>query len=225
MSEITIKKAALKEIKGGYGLNVTYFESQDGAKPKKHILEDPQLVHPDLVSAMNGLSAHFAICTGYMATGDIDPAKFSRKQMEDYHIHGYTLSDDENDPWVIISGHRDLAGSSPVNLHTPLTRLKTEGEKAYAHVVNLNLRLDKLEKEVIAYIQGEKVGKDPQGDLFEQQPPAHGEINSGGKGMTEGIPPADAGAQKRVAGGGKSKKKVKQTAEHPSGEKEEGGDE
>jgi hypothetical protein len=166
--EIVLLKVQLAELKNGHGLNVTYLETAPNKKPKKITLESPNYARKETVNAIRSLAHHFAVRTFYVSSADVENAKRpDRKQFERFHVHGFSLDEQGKKPYIIISGHIEEPGSSPVNTHTPITYLKKDGEKVYDLIEDLLARIETAKAEVIGYIREELVGEDPQLDMFE----------------------------------------------------------
>ena len=68
---------------------------------------------------------------------------------------------------MVISGHKLLPDNKAVILNTPFRRFTESEQSRYVFMDDLQERLDRLDTEVRAYVDGSKRGADAQLNLFE----------------------------------------------------------
>lgn len=241
-----IEKAKLVK---GETVDYNYTKTDDqGAKSKgSESLKAP--VHADLKQAYANLDIHLAIMCGYLKPAKVKDISLPAPELsEGFHVTSFSLGGDEDDPGVVISGHYLKPDGKPVILNSPFYRLAGSEQSRYIFMDDLQARLERLDTEIRAYVDGTKRGADSQLNLFEEKETvtniqvaeAHKPV------FKSGIPEADPEAMKRVAAmyheeaevleetpnasklntmlppAGKKKtsgkKKVAQSAEAPSGE-------
>ncbi len=126
-------------------------------------------VHPDLLEKMKELEVHLALRCGYITVKKVDKHP-EECEVEDFHVSGYSIGGKEGAEGVVITGHHLPPLGGAVILNSPFIRFETEEDKAYPFIDQLKIALDGLEAEVKAYMDGSKIGTDPQGVLeFEKE--------------------------------------------------------
>lgn len=240
-----ITKVKLLKVKGGNGLTLTFDETDKAGAPADGGINYRGLIHQDLKAALQGLAIHYTMLLGYLpfnAVEDIanpDAALGSKAE-----ISGYSLGGDDGASGITITGHFIGPRGRAIITNTPFELFDCAPEGRYVHMDDLIARVRWIEARLDKYLSGEERGEPakpepaglPQGNLFEQDDEKVTKAQiavplSDGSGETAKIPAADPEAMKAVKaasndelGGkkGNGKRKVKQTAQHPSGETEEG---
>ncbi len=122
-------------------------------------------VHPDLLEKMKELEVHLALRCGYTTVKAVGKHP-EECDIENFHVSGYSIGGKEGAEGVVITGHHLPPLGGAVILNSPFIRFEIEDEaKAYPFIDQLRNALDELEAEVKAYMDGSKVGADPQGVL------------------------------------------------------------
>lgn len=148
-------------------------------------------VHPDLTGKLARLVPHLAVLTGYILVKQVKKdihAESHADLFEDFKVSSYSIGGKEGSEGITITGHYLSPTGGAVILNTPFKRLETEDENQYVFMDDLQGILNELEEEVKAYMDGTKVGVDPQGTLdfpvpeselmdadFEEDPDAEGD--------------------------------------------------
>jgi hypothetical protein len=162
---MTIKKAKLTDP----GLTVIFTERPKDRKEAKNTREDSTEVHPDLLQAFANLRIHLAILTGYVSVKQVKNIETPKDELiETFFVKGISIKTGD-DYGLVISGHHTLENGKAVILNTPFTRFEEGEESAYKYIDDLADKVQRAETEIDAYLAGEKVGADPQGNLFEGQ--------------------------------------------------------
>jgi len=165
--QLTIEKAKLVK---GETLDYTYTKTDDkGAKSKgSESLKAP--IHADLKQAFENLGIHLAVMCGYVASKQVKDIETPKPELyEGFHVTSYSIGGDEDDQGVVISGHKLLPDGKAVILNTPFRRFTESEQSRYVFMDDLQERLDRLDTEVRAYVDGSKRGADAQLNLFEDE--------------------------------------------------------
>jgi hypothetical protein len=158
-----VKKAKLNED----GLTVILIERPQGRKERKTTHEDQTPVHKDLSQSFQNLAIHLAILTGYVSVKQVKNIETPKEELsEGFHVNGISVKSGD-DPGVVISGHRILDNGKAVILNTPFTRFDEGEESAYKFQDDLQDKIERAEVEINGYLEGEKLGDDPQLALFD----------------------------------------------------------
>lgn len=163
-----LKKAKIDKEKA---LDISYIKPDAVNKPVPTNETHTSPMHEDLIAAWRRLDKHLAIMVGYVKTKEPDINAVDGTLFEGFTARAFSIGggDDKNDG-VVISGHVKLPNGKAVILNTPFTRFEEKPETRYQYMDDLVWCLDKLKAEIIAYVKGDKMGKNPQGNLFDQQP-------------------------------------------------------
>lgn len=167
--EMEFKK--IKLIKSAKAHIVYSLNEADGKK--KTITEDSDAKpHEDFIHAMDRIRVHFAILTGYLKPADVkDPETFTGPAgfLEGFKVSSVSISGEEEDQGVVISGHRNLPVSNKaVILNSPFTRINEDDKTRYKFMDELVDQLDEIKGEAKKFIGG-KFEADPQQELFEKE--------------------------------------------------------
>lgn len=240
MSDIKISKAKLETSKDGKTLVIWCKEVKDGDTVVSPGQSHTAIIQPEIQEQFNRLGIHLAIMGGYLKAGDVeDIAAPDPKLSEGFHVHMFSIGGDETEgtDGVQLSGKKIFGGKAQ-NFTTPFWRFNEGEASRYTFMDDVIATLANLEAEIIAYKKGEKRGEKKQPEIpgldDKKEKITKMQIVPGEKATEEGNLVtgktrdlyADKDAMARVAemdneGGvkkGGSKKKVKQTADHPSGE-------
>jgi len=242
-----IKKA--KFFKKTQKLEIHYIKMDD-KKTKSTVKEENEApMHPDLMQAFNNLRVHLSILGGHLKAKEIENISLPDDEiLNPYHVSGFAIGGND-DPGVVLTGHMILPDGKAVIINTPFYRFTENEETRYMFMDDLIEKLDRIDVELRAYMDGSKRGMDAQLNLpFDENEPVvnKARILPEEKKLfkTPGaskMPDADPEAIKRVAKDiadaeiieempdkkeikkkpGRGKKKVPQSAEAPGGEIEE----
>lgn len=239
MSDIKISKAKLESSKDGKTLVIWCKEIKDGDTVVSPGQSHTAIIQPEIQEQFNRLGIHLAIMGGYLKAGDVeDIAAPDPKLSEGFHVHMFSIGGDETEgtDGVQLSGKKIFGGKAQ-NFTTPFWRFNEGEASRYTFMDDVIATLANLEQEIIAYKKGEKRGEKKQPELplgdgkepvtkMQIVPPdekvtAEGNLVKGARrdeyankdamARVSEIPVDD----KKKSG---SRKKVKQTAEAPSGE-------
>jgi len=153
-----IKILKVKLIKGGEKVDVQYEES-GAVKSSTEKLCDVKC-HDDLVQAVQGLSPHLAVLTGYVNQKDIRKADL----LSPFTVNGYSIGGKEGEEGFMILGSRSSEYGS-VTLNSPFQRFEASEGKEYILIGDLQSKIAKIVEEVMAYLKGEKKAVNPQGSF------------------------------------------------------------
>jgi hypothetical protein len=167
MNDIKIQKVKLIKEKT---LELSYTKTE-ADKSKTAVFESHKTeVHKDLKNAFSDLSIHLALIPSIIDPKSIDDIENVEPELySDFHVSSYSIGGDEEDPGVVLSGHRILKNGKAFPFNTPFTRFEENEETAYKFIDDLLDKIHVVESEVIKYLNGEKKADDPQGKLdFEE---------------------------------------------------------
>lgn len=169
---IEIKKAKIASGKKEK-LELEFVKKYDTGEKNPGSEEFDSIPHPDLKQAFRNIRIHLALMAGMVALKDVKNIELPKDEIIDaFHVHGYGITGNEDDPGVYISGHVILSNKKAFNFTTPFYRINENEETRYKYMDDLMAKLDRLDTEIHAYVDGTKRGIDPQGNLFEGQPEA-----------------------------------------------------
>lgn len=212
MSEISIKKAKLNNTKKGTSLVLWYEELlPSGDKVVTEKETHSAIIQKEIQEGFDRLALHLAIMVGFVKAGDVeDIAAPDPALSQGFFVTQFSIGGDEGEgtDGITLSGRRILGGGKPFNFNTPFYRFNEGEASRYTYMDDVIAAVNYLEAEIIAYKKGEKRGQPLQGELDLKDPAS-----------------ADPEAMQRVKDMDKEKKakpknvkKVKQTADTPSGE-------
>lgn len=235
MSTLEIQKVKLHKTKKGEGLVITFEKGENGGDTVTGVETHKAIIHKDLKKAINGLGIHLAIMTGYVNSNDVEIIKPDPKQSEKFHVNGYSLGGDDDNAGIVISGHHILNNGLAVILNTPFSRFDIDPKSRYVFMDDLQKRVADIEAEIGEYLDGNKRGEPVQQELAlggkeekvtkmkiaaPEKVSPEAKLASGkdhhkyaGKEQMAGVAGLENGSAKKNG----PTKKVKQTAENPSG--------
>jgi len=213
MSKSKITKVRIHETKKGRGLVISSIDTDaNGEEINNPGAIHKALIHKNLQSGLDALAIHFAVMAGYVKpkeVEDIIDAEFTQNELaESFRVKGYSLGGDEDEgtAGVIISGHKILANGMAHNFNTPFYKFEQAPQSRYIFMDDLIVKLNYLEERIIAYKEGTERGDPAQTEMEFEEPVTKLQID-------EPII-VEAKVNKKKNG---TMKKVKQTAENPSG--------
>jgi hypothetical protein len=159
MSETSIKVKSIKVAKGGESARVWFEESGDSPAEIDRKCKNP--CHPDLVAALQALVPHLAIMTEYVQAKNVGKAS---DLQDKFVITGYSIGGKTDEEGIVITGYR-RTGKGIVTLNTPFCRFDEDPKTRYILMDELEVKLKPIEREISAYLKGEKKGTKAQGEL------------------------------------------------------------
>jgi hypothetical protein len=232
-----ITKLRLLKLKNGNGLELSYDKlGPNGDKIAVNGETHSAIIHNDLYGWVQSLAPHLAMMAFHVKETEVeptaiaDPAKF-----KDFAVGSYSISGKDEKRGIIISGTLRKNGKAH-NFNTPFYRFEEPESGRYGFMDDVENTLRAIEGEVNAYLNGTKRGEPAQPEIGPGgEPVTKMQIASPVEKVTEegNLAPgsakykyADTDAMGRVAEidqpkGKGGKKKVRQTAEAPSGEVDE----
>lgn len=215
-----LQKVKLAKVKNGEGLELVFKQTDPDGTQATGTGNHKGLVHPDLKEAMTALRPHLAMLCGFVKTGAVEDIAAPEDEMfENFFVKGISLGGDEDHPGVVISGYFINDRGKAITLNTPFEMFDGAPESRYHFMDDVVAKIAVIEQEVPKYLSGEKRGTPKQGtlDIPDAEPVTKIQIAEPAKEIF-----------KETKEGGKVKKmrvkKVKQTADAPSGEVVEEGD-
>lgn len=160
--QLSIQKA---KIFDGNFLSITYSKLSPDGTHSEHPGEmyPERYMHKDLRSKFKALAIHMALAMGYISKDQIKNIKrYAKELVESFTVTGVSIKAGEG---VVITGHKKTEFKAVANFNTPFTRFGEDESAAYSFVDDLQEKLDELVEEVILYLEGTKVGENPQGEL------------------------------------------------------------
>ena len=162
VNQLSIQKA---KIFDSNFLSITYSKLSPDGTHSEHPGEayPERYMHKDLRSKFKALAIHLALAMGYIAKDEIKNIKRYNKELVDsFTVTGVSIKAGEG---VVITGHKKTEFKAVANFNTPFTRFGEDESAAYPFVEDLQEKLDELVEEVKQYLEGTKVGENPQGEL------------------------------------------------------------
>lgn len=146
-------------------LEISYKKEEADGSSSEVTEKHNSKVHEDLKNAMAQLRVHLGMMTGYIKKSDVkDPAMYG-KDVDSFHVGGYSIGGDDEDQGIVISGHRILPdGGKAVILNTPFTRFNEDEATRYKFMDQLIDLVENVRNEVNAYLGG-KFALNPQTSL------------------------------------------------------------
>lgn len=158
-----IKKA---KIVKGERLDIAFIKDYGGGERNPASEEFKAEMHPDAKQAFANLRVHLALMVYAIAQSSINEIETPDEELiSTFHIHGYSIGGDEEDKGVVLSGHRILPNGKAFNFSTPFYRFNENEESRYKFMDDLIAKLERVDKEIRLYVDGEKRAKDPQGQF------------------------------------------------------------
>jgi len=228
---LEFKKIKLVKVKEGYGLTIAYNKTDPDKSGVSGEEEHKGLVHPDLKNEIKGLAGHFGILLGLINEADVQdlsnvPAELTRC----LEVTGIHLGGSENNPNIVISGTLSTPRGKSAAINTPVEFMESDASTLYVGMADVKERVKRILIEVNEYIRGAKRGmpeEDPNQLKMELPDPGEKVTPEGNMaGSATSHQYANKDAMERVAEMGQDKgkaksggkKKVVQSADHPSGE-------
>lgn len=158
-----IKKA---KIVKGERLDIAFIKDYGNGERNPASEEFKAEMHPDAKQAFSNLRVHLALMVYAINQNLINEiATPDEELISTFHIHGYSIGGDEDDKGVVLSGHRILPNGKAFNFSTPFYRFNEGEETRYKFMDDLMAKLERVDKEIRLYVDGEKRAKDPQGSF------------------------------------------------------------
>ena len=177
-------KVRLHKTKKGNGLVLTY-KRQDPGDDVDGSETHRALIHQDCQAAIDALAIHLAILTFYVKTGEVqDIAAPEPELSEKFHVNGYSIGGDDDNPGIVISGHHNGPNNLAVILNSPFRKFDENPGTRYEFMDDLQARVRVIESEIESYLNGDKRGTAAAPEL---------PFNSGEKVTEEGnLAPSDS---------------------------------
>lgn len=127
-------------------------------------------IHKDLKIAFEKLCIHFALMVGFVdfkSVKDIENPKV--ELFEDFKVTQYSIGGTD-EHGVTLTGYKTLGNGKAFNYNTPFYLFDQAEESRYKFMDSLQKAIHVIESEVYQYLDGSKVGENPQGQLnFEEK--------------------------------------------------------
>lgn len=229
-----IIKVRLHKTKKGNGLVLTY-KKKENEDPVDGVETHKAPIHQDLQQAIDALAIHLACMTFYVKGSQVEDIAMPAPELsEKFHVNGYSIGGDDDNPGIVISGHHIGPNGLAVILNTPFRKFNESPASRYEFMDDLVARVNVIEEEVGQYLNGDKRGEAAAPELpFDDKVTKMKVVPPTEKVTEEGnLAPdsakhkyANADAMARIAEDDKAskkktgtKKRVQQTAANPSGE-------
>jgi hypothetical protein len=160
MSTIKLKKVKLISGKHSSRVEVSYEENSESGLHGEVLKSPDWEPHQDLKDALNNLAPHYALINEFI------PIE-KKKKIPGYDlalyancvVSGYSLGGDEGKEGYTITGHRLLSTGKAQIVNTPFELLEPSEGKGYLYMDDLIEKVEKLEDEVLQYLNGSKIAK------------------------------------------------------------------
>jgi hypothetical protein len=160
--EIEIRSVKLKKNSSPV---LSYHQTVDDRKSGELTYEKGPGAHPDFKGKVSKLAVHYGILTGYIKPGAIkNIAEYADPIVESFYVSGFSVSGEDEDEGVVLTGHRVLPNGKAIILNTPFYRFNEDDKTRYKFMDELMLAIEDCKDEAKQYLNG-KVEKDPQGEL------------------------------------------------------------
>jgi hypothetical protein len=146
-------------------LEISYKKQESDGSSSEVNEKHNSKAHQDFVDAMAGLRVHLQLLSGYAKPADVkDPALWG-KEVDDFHVSGYSVGGEDEDQGIVITGYRIVPASKKAQiLNCPFTRFNESEETRYKHMDHLISMIENVRDEAIKYLGG-KFAVDPQQTL------------------------------------------------------------
>ncbi len=146
-------------------LEITY-KKEDADNSSCEVTEKhASRVHVDFNKALDELRVHFGLLTGYIKASDVKQPKDYGKEIDSFHVSGFSIGGEDEDQGIVITGHRILPGSGKaIILNSPFTRFNEDPATRYKFMDELIKVLVDVKDETTKYMGG-KFYTDVQGAL------------------------------------------------------------
>lgn len=145
-------------------LSVSYSKIEADGSTSNHagVVFDGRFAHPDTLNLFQYLRIHFALACEFISVKQLKSINdYNQSLVEKFTVLKVKIKKEEG---VSLTGYK-LLGKGPWNFTAPFIRFTDDEQSAYRYIDDLTEKVELLEEEVIKYIDGSKVGKDPQGTL------------------------------------------------------------
>lgn len=169
--DITIQKAPAKRmvvtevrVVDRSFLSVSYSKIEADGSTSNHagVVFEGRFAHPDTLAIFQDLRVHFALACEFISVKQLKSIDdYNQSLVEKFTVLKVKIKKEEG---VSLTGYK-LLNKGPWNFTAPFIRFSDDEQSAYRYIDELTEKVEQLEEEVIKYIEGSKVGKDPQGTL------------------------------------------------------------
>lgn len=173
-----IKKVKLTKVKTleiTFEETITIIKDEDGKEKPNSMSADctrigKNIVHQDMVDALNLLRSHLAILCDQVEAQDKNYYQLEEddEALNKYRVNSYSIGGSDVHEGVTLSGIRYSKSGSPLNLNSPFTKWEGgDNEDTYENSFELRGMINHCNDEALLYIEG-KMAPDAQLDLFDQ---------------------------------------------------------
>jgi hypothetical protein len=223
MALATKRFLKIRMIKKGEGLFVKYSVEQKNKKPKIIDEESMDEIHQDLKNAFVGLHIHWGIMSGFITTKQVKKIDaYDSELVKDIHVSGIIRGGNDDEEYIILTGYRIGEYKKASNMNTPLFRIEEDEATRYKFMDELLEVIENIEKEVNLNLGG-KIAPETQQSLNFDDPEEKPKRGNKAQILPPVTPESIVGSIVNEANGKKGtggKRKVAQSAKHPSGEAE-----
>lgn len=150
------------KIVEGKTLSVVYSIVDPEGKKATHAVDYESAIHEDLKRAFTKLDIHFGLITENIDLADVENIEdFDLQLTENIHTTSYSKKNKEDDPGITLSGYKILKNGKALIMNCPYTRFLEKEESCYKYIDNLESVLAIVDDEVQSYLAG-KHAEDPQ---------------------------------------------------------------
>jgi len=111
-------------------------------------------VHNDFKDALDKMRIHMAMLFGFVRPNEIkDPVSYMTG-VENYFVQSFSISGEDEDQGIVISGYRILPSKKAAIINTPFTRFNEDETTRYKHMDELLKVVTEVREETIKYMGG-----------------------------------------------------------------------
>lgn len=160
MSKIEI--TAVKRSKHNDKIDISFVRTMPDQKKATGTESFKTIPHKDFVAAFEKCTTHLAVIGEFVDHDETD--------LEEFHFSGFSIGGKDEDPGIILTGHKILSTKKALIFNTPFTKFVDTEKLQYEFMEGLRVCIAELTTEALLYVQGKKRGDDPQRSLFDEEP-------------------------------------------------------
>lgn len=157
------------KVEDGNFLTVSYSKIETDGSTSNHpgVSFDNRWMHPDTRQLFLDLRIHFALICEFISVQQLKSIdSYNEKLVDPFTVLSVNIKDGEG---VTLTGYKRLKRGA-WNFNSLFTRFTDDQENSYRYAEELRDLVEQLQSEVVQYIDGSKVGINPQGTLDLKDP-------------------------------------------------------
>jgi hypothetical protein len=145
-------------------LTVSYSKIESDGSTSNHsgVTFEGRWMHPDTRALFLDLRIHLALICEFISVQQLKNIEtYNEKLVDAFTVLSVNIKDGEG---VTLTGYKKLK-RGPWNFNSLFTRFNDDQDNSYRYAAELEDLVLRLQQETIKYLDGTKVGKNPQGSL------------------------------------------------------------